>query len=179
MKSMMSQVKNCSTLFLCTLLLFAAGCKKEDQNAPEQQQPQEQTQPTDPVTPPVETIAGNVAQPDWQLPADYDMTSSLTAIVKVDLALSFKAEQLAGWQLAEGDVLAAFDGDNCLGLASPKDGLFMLYVTAPKEGNPVSLKYYSVAVKNLFIASETIVYKNDEVMGSVAQPYTPNWTVAK
>ena len=179
MKSMMSQVKNYSIIFLCTLLLFAAGCKKEDQNAPEQQQPQEQTQPTDPVTPPVETIAGNVAQPNWQLPADYDMTSSLTAIVKVDLALSFKAEQLAGWKLAEGDKLAAFDGDQCLGLASPKDGLFMLYVTAPQEGHPVSLKYYSAAVKNLFAATETIVYKNDEVLGSIAQPYTPNWVIVK
>jgi len=177
MKNMMSQVKNCSILVLCALLLLAVGCKKE-QNAPEQPQPS-QEQPDQPVTPPTETIAGNVAQPDWKAPTDYDMTSSMTAVVQVDLARSFSKEQLAGWMLAGNDMLAAFEGNTCLGVSTVQDSLFFLYITAPKEDNNLTLKYYSASVKNLFVATETLPYKNDDKIGSVAQPYTPKWSVVK
>lgn len=161
MRNMMLQVKNFKIIALCSLFLVALmGCK--GRNEPEQ----------------TKTIAGNVSKPSWTAPSDYDMTSSMTALVEVDLSLSFKADQLAGWKLSKDDLLAAFDGNTCLGVAMVKDGQFFLYITSPQEGNSVSLKYYSASVKNSFTATESVPYQNNSKLGSPADPYMPKWTVS-
>ena len=152
-------------LLLCAVLLLAAGCKKEEPNQPDQ-----------PVTPTeqTETIAGNVSNPGWAVPEPYDLSSSMTVIAKVDLALTYTEAELAGWSLNAGDMLAAFNGEQCLGVATPQDGLFYLYITPPENEGQVALKYYSAAVSNIFV-TDPIPYVNDEKLGTVAEPYTPKW----
>ena len=164
----MLQVKNCKVLALCALLLLAAGCKKDKEDEP----------PTPSST--TTSITGNVAAPSWAASEDYDMTSSMTVTTKVDLSLTYASQvKSTGWEVTADDRLAAFEGENCIGLATPEDGLFYLYVTAPKNGTTVTLKYYSAKVKNLFKAEETLTYSNDAIIGSVGEPFSPLWTVAK
>jgi hypothetical protein len=111
---------------------------------------------------------------------DYDMSSSMTVTTQVDLSLTYPAQvKSTKWTVSSDDLLAAFDGENCIGLAKATDGMFYLYVTAPKSGSAVTLKYYSASLKNLFKADETLVYSNDAIIGSVAEPFAPNWKVGK
>ena len=143
----------------CGLLLLAAGCK--EQNKPE-------------------SFAGNVAKPTWTVPADYDYTSSMTAVVKVELAAQYP-DKGADFVLDSNDLLAAFSGETCLGIASPQDGLFYLYIAAPTaNGNAaVTLRYYSAHYKNLFEAKDAFPFANDTQQGTVATPFVPMFTVVQ
>ena len=145
----------------CSLLLFAAGCK--DKNAPE-------------------SFNGNVARPTWTAPEVSDMSSSMTAVVKVDLKALYP-ETAADWQRLDNDLLAAFAGETCLGIGAWKEeaGAYWLYIAAPVTGNPssVTLRYYSAHYKNLFIAADAFPFRNDDHLGTVAQPLTPKFTVVK
>ena len=150
------------SIALCTLLLMAAGCKD----------PGKQNEP--------ESIIGTTAKPAWTAPADYDMTSSMTAVVKVDLSAVYTVEQLsaAGYKLTGEDLVAAFAGDECLGVATPKDGLFYLYICSPANGQEVTLKYYSSVLKNVLSAAP-IAFTDGSHLGSIAEPYTPQFAPAK
>ena len=75
----------------------------------------------------------------------------MTAVVKVDLKAQYP-EKASDWQLNDNDLLAAFNGETCLGVASPKEGLFFLYI-AGTEG-AVTLRYYSAHYKNFFEAKD-------------------------
>ena len=156
MKNMMLPAKSCSIL-LCALLLLAAGCKKDPKVEPE-------------------TFVSNVSRPSWTAIAVPDMTSSMTAVVKVDLKAQYP-EIAADWQLKDEDRLAAFISDNCVGVASPKEGLFFLYI-AGTEG-AVTLRYYSAHYKNLFEAKDVFPFRNDDHLGTVAEPITPAFVVVK
>ena len=173
MKNMMLPAKSCSIL-LCALLLLAAGCKKEEQNTPE-------------------TFVSDKERPTWIAVEVPDMTSSMTAVIKVDLATQYP-DQAADFVLEDNDLLAAFSGETCLGIASPQDGLFYLYITAPLSvsGNglsgeagqssvseAVSLRYYSAHYKNLFEAKDAFHFVNDDHLGTVAEPLIPTFVVVK
>ena len=157
MKNMMLPAKSCSIL-LCALLLLAAGCKKEDP----------------------ETFVSDIVRPIWTVPSDYDVTSSMTAVVKVDLKAQYP-DKAADFVLDDNDLLAAFSGETCLGTASPQDGLFFLYVAGVNEkmGNEqmVNLKYYSAHYKNLFQAKDTIPFRNETNLGTVAEPFIPHFVI--
>lgn len=144
----------------CALMLLAAGCKEK------------------PVVP--ESIIGTTERPVWTDPDDYDMSSSMTAIVKVDLSKIYSAEQLnaANYKQTAEDLVAAFTGDQCLGVAEQVDGLFFLYITAPEDGGNVTLKHYSSVLKNIFTA-QPVAFRNDQQLGTVSEPYSPAWTVVK
>ena len=150
--------KYLSIFVFCTLLLFATGC---NQNAPE-------------------SFNGDVARPTWTAPEVSDMSSSMTAVVKVDLKAQYP-ETAADFVLDDNDLLAAFSGETCLGTAQPQEGLFFLYIASPVTGNPssVTLRYYSAHYKNLFIAADAFPFRNDDHLGTVAQPLTPKFTVVK
>ena len=154
MKNMTLQAKSCS-IILCTLLLLAAGCKEK--NKPE-------------------SFVGNVERPTWTAPTDYDYTSSMTAIVKVDLKAQYP-DKAADFVLQDDDLLAAFSGETCLGIASPLEGLFFLYI-AGTEGT-VTLRYYSAHYKNLFEAKDAFPFVNDDHLGTVAEPLVPAFVVVK
>lgn len=150
-------------LVSCTLLLLAAGCKNDKDKEPET------------------TLTGNVSRPTWAVSTDYDYTSSMTAVVKVtNLNGQIVNEQIVN----ENDLLAAFIGDNCVGVASPdtQTGLFFLYITAPNEqmengqmvnDQMVNLKYYSAHYKNIFEAADAFPFQNDTNLGTIAEPFVP------
>ena len=142
----------------CSLLLFAAGCK--DKNAPE-------------------SFNGNVARPTWTAPEVSDMSSSMTAVVKVDLKAQYP-ETAADFVLDNNDLLAAFSGETCLGTAQPQEGLFFLYIAAPVTGNPssVTLRYYCAHYKNLFEAKDAFRFINDDHLGTIAEPFKPAFVCA-
>ena len=147
---MMLQERNCKVLVLCTLLLLAAGCK--DRNVP--------------VNPYV--TPGNTENPGWVINVENNMTASMTAIVKVSFAQN------------EG-TLAAFIGEDCCGIAEYKAdyGLYWLYISpAAETGGDVQLRFYSPDLKRIFDAASTFPFSNDTQLGSIAEPYTPEWTVA-
>ena len=161
MKNMMLPAKSCSIL-LCALLLFAAGCK--DKNAPE-------------------TFNGNVAAPTWTAPQASDMTSSMTAVVKVDLKVQYP-DQAADWQRSDNDRLAAFSGETCIGVGSwiEEAGVYNLYIAAPTanaNANAVTLRYYSAHYKNLFEASDAFVFHKDDRLGTPDNHLVPTFVVVK
>lgn len=146
----------------CALLLLAAGCSDEPN-----------------------TLIGEVERPSWTVPDNYDMTASMTAIVKVDLARTYP-EQVAALGdtvklINKEDELAVFADSVCLGTAELVDSLFYLYVTGPASTDEKSkgliLRYYSSALKNTFVAAERIPFRNDVHLGSVSEPYTPDFVI--
>lgn len=143
------------TWSLCTLV----GCKTKDEP---------------------ETFISDKARPTWTAPEVSDMTSSMTAVVKVDLKAQYP-DQAADFVLDSNDLIAAFSGETCLGVASPQDGLFFLYIASPVTGNPssVTLRYYSAHYKNLFEAKDAFPYRNDDHLGTPDNPFIPAFVVAK
>jgi len=148
----------------CALMLIAAGCK--DKN---------------PVEPELKPITGNTETPSWTAPESYDMTASMTAVVKVDLSQTYP-QQVAKeeWKTGEGDLLAAFSGETCVGvdtLEADRTDLFFLYIAGLNEGNneDIQLRYYSKQLKNIFTATELIPFRNDAQKGSVSEPYSPEF----
>lgn len=137
----------------CTLLLMAAGCKNKEPK----------------------TLLGNEQQPAWTVISDHDYSSSMTAVVEVDMSLSYP-KLASQWQLNDGDVMAAFMDGQCVGVTSPSDGLFFLYIAHPSNSTTdgiVTLHYYSAAVKNIFVAKEPFNFSSDTRMGSISEPYKP------
>ncbi len=137
------------TLFLCTIV----GCK--DKNAPE-------------------SFNGNVARPTWAVAANRDFTSSMTAVVKVDLAAQYP-NIAADFVLNDNDLLAAFSNETCLGVTSPDAGIFYLYIGTSVGFTPssVTLRYYSAHYKNLFEAKNAFPYVADTRQGNADEPFIP------
>jgi hypothetical protein len=90
---MMSQVGNCKKLFaLCSLFLVLCsltGCKDKGKDP--------------------ESLFGNAARPTWTVATDYDFASSMTAVIKVDLAAGYPSSA-ADFVLDDSDLVAAFSG---------------------------------------------------------------------
>jgi len=151
----MLQVKKCnlaralSFCVLCSVFCILTGCKKEE-----------------PVNPYVDP--GTTENPNW-VTGENNMTASMTAIVKVSFAQN------------EG-TLAAFMGDKCCGIATYKAdyGLYWLYISpATEAGGDAQLRFYSPDLKRIFVAKEVFPFRNDTQLGSITEPYTPEWTVAE
>ena len=152
MKNMMSLVRNCKLLLLSILLLSVAGCKK-GVNEPQ-------------------TIHGNQPRPSWVVTDESNLQSSVTATIKVT---TLNGQAIDDTMVGADDLLAAFIGEECVGIAEYKDGLFYLYLSA-EEGN-VTLRYYSAYYTNLFEVKDAFVYRNNASIGTVSEPYCPQWVV--
>ena len=108
-----------------------------------------------------------VEDPHWTLVTDYNMSMSMTVVANVYFSPN------------EG-TLAAFINDDCVGLAENIDGLYILYIAPVDEaGGDVQLRFYSPAMKRIFVATETFPFCNDTILGTPNNPYTPSWSVAK
>ena len=148
---------------LCILsgltVLFAA-CDKKNEPAPEQD------------------LHGNAARPAWTVPANPDPSISMTAVIAVQ---KLEGITLPDSVVSANDVLAAFSGETCLGIAKYEEGLFFLYIASPVTGNPssVTLRYYSAHYKNLFEAKDAFRFINDDHLGTIAEPFKPAFVVAK
>ncbi len=179
MKNMTLPAKSCRrnkfSLYsvLCILSVLAvsfAGCKKDSEKEPNNPQPQT-------------TLYGSVARPAWTAPEKFDPTSSMTAVVKVDLKAQYP-DLAADFVLNDNDLIAAFAGETCLGVAPPDEGLFYLYITLPLNSEALNseaiiLKYYSAHYKNLFEAKDAFPFKKDDILGTIANPYIPSLAVVK
>ena len=154
----------------CTLLLLAAGCKKTV-NEPDSVTPDPEPQPE------VVVLTGNVARPtDWTVSEDYDYSSSMTAVVRVDLMQQYP-DAAQDFVLTDDDLLGAFGDDGtCLGVVSPdEEGLFYLFIAGPTSvSEAVILRYWSGHYSNLFVA-EPFPFVNDGQQGSYAEPYVPDF----
>ena len=162
----MLQVKKHANIAFVLGVLFALciSCKngQNDPDAPAEHGP----------------IAGNLPKPEWTAVADYYMTSSMVAIVKVEkLNNQEMYDQIATDKEA---LLAAFAGEECLGIAQPDSdtGYFFLYICAPTQAETIQLHYYSAVYKNIFIDQDGFSFVNDAQKGSVKDPYIPSlWAV--
>ena len=159
-----------SALCSCSIvacILFATGCKENNPPDPGNNEP---------------SLYGNVSRPAWTAPAEYDYTSSLTALISVDLTIQYP-DSAQGHTIKDADMLGAFSGSKCLGVAVPDSasGMFFLYVASPssEETQSVTLRYYSAQYKNLFEAKNAFVYKNDDHLGTPASPFKPTFTLVE
>ena len=164
MKNILSPVRSFKLyVVLCTLSLctFVACDKKND--------------PT--PTPQEQDLYGNAARPTWTAPANPDPTASMTAVIEV--------QKLAGVTVPDScvganDVLAAFSGETCLGIAKYEEGLFFLYITLPTANvNTVTLRYWSAHYTNLFEAADAFPFVNDTQQGTADTPFIPAFVVTK
>ena len=148
------------TLFALVGLVFS-GCQKENITATDT-----------PGT--LGTPNGNVEKPLWSVDTNYDYSSSMTAVVEVALTLSYP--QVANnWHVDSSDMVGAFYGDKCVGVAKPTPYLFFVYITAPEVGNtePITLRYYSSILKNIFYSNVVFPFSNGSQQGTVNQPLRP------
>lgn len=143
------------TLIICLAVSLFTGCIDKPDDAP--------------VIP-----SGHVATPDWEVSPDYDYSSSMTVIAEVDLTKSYNALTPNDWRVDTADLLAAFVGEECIGVTKPVDDLFFLYITSPSQSDEeIQLRYYSVRLQNIFQASTGLHFQNGDRQGSVANPLAP------
>ena len=84
----------------------------------------------------------------------------------------------ADFLLDDDDLLGAFAGEQCLGVASLVDGYFFIYINEPEDENSfVTLRYYSAHYKNIFEAEDVFPFRNDDHIGTVAEPFIPAFVV--
>lgn len=149
---------------LIVFVIVFVSCGKDE--------PQTTSQPSDQPHIP----SSNIESPGWIVDSNYDYSASMTAVVSVDLLQSYP-EADGYWHLDNADMLAAFCGDECLGIAHPDDSLFFLFIHAPTNyaaGNGddliVSFHYYSALLKNIFVANVSYPFLNGDRIGSVLSP---------
>ena len=166
MRNMMLPVRNYKKLLLAALcslsmvlLVLFSGCKNKEQDP--------------------ETFVSDKTRPVWTAPEKSDITSSMTAVVKVDLKAQYPSIA-ADFVLNENDLLGAFAEEQCLGVAQLQEGYFFIYINSPAESSSqVTLRYYSAFYKNLFEAKDAFPFKNDDILGTIADPYIPALVVVK
>ena len=112
------------------------------------------------------------------------MPFSMTAIIRVNLSISYPQQMaaisessLSGQIPGQNDLLAAFSGDKCLGVAQYIDGLFFLYIARPPQGadQAIDIYYYSATLKNIFVAQKACTFVADDCKGSVSAPLEPSF----
>ena len=140
----------------CALLLLAAGCKNDP-----------------------ESLFGKENKPGWQKPSQYDYSSSMTAVVRIDLRSQYGTLAVEH-QVESTDVLAAFIGDKCCGVVNPTDSIFYLFVADVASNTnaterKVSLRYWSAYYRNIFIANEVFTFVNDSRLGDADHPIVPKF----
>ena len=156
MKNMTSPARSFSLLLLAAALCFAA-C--DDKNKPT-------------PTPTEQDLYGNAARPTWTVSEDYDYSSSMTAVIAVQKLNGIIVNDSV---VNKDDLLAAFVGEECRGIATYDGGLFYLFIAGP--GESVTLRYYSTRYTNLFV-TEPISFINDAQLGTTAEPYKPVFVTA-
>lgn len=117
-----------------------------------------------------QTEAGCIGgQPDWQFnPAAFETNMSLTTRLFID----------GVDQVAEGDMLAAFSGEELRGLASPTfvsgTPYFFLTIYGEGQGSPISFQYFDAALQRVANVSETLAFESNSVVGSLSEPQVLN-----
>ena len=141
---------------LISVFLFLASCGKEEGgNA------------VVPDTVP-DPMFGDITDPVWSVSTDYDYTTSMTAVIGVDLQ---GRDSL--WTIDTADRVAAFVGDECVGLVAPSGTLFFLFIVPPQhaeDGNFITLRYYSSYYHNIFHSDDVFPFVNGSQQGTASNP---------
>ena len=151
-----------SIIILIALMgLIVTGCQKENVTVSDT--------PNNPGIP-----TNNLTAPRWVVDTDYDYSSSMTAVVEVDLSLTYPRIG-DSWHIDSADMVGAFCGNQCVGVARPSGILFFVYITSPTPGNnePVTLRYYSSVLKNIFYGDVAFPFNNGDRRGTVNNPLRP------
>lgn len=124
-----------------------------------------------------ELPTGNIESTGWVVDSTYDYSASMTAVVDVDLLRSYPLIE-DYWQLDSADLLGAFCGEECLGVVSPSEGLFFLFIHAPaaygeREDHIITLRYYSAQLKNIFSGNISFPFQSGARQGSIVDPLEP------
>ena len=138
---------------MISVLLFLASCGKEEGDSVAEPNP----------------MFGNITDPAWSVSTDYDYTTSMTAVISVSLQ---GRDSL--WTIDTADCVAAFVGDECVGLAKPTGSLFFLFIVPPQHadtGNPITLRYYSSYYRNIFRSDTVFSFSNGSQQGTVSNPF--------
>lgn len=151
-----------SIIILIALMgLIVTGCQKENISAP--------------ITPDKPDIpTGILSAPNWNVRPNYDYSSSMTAVVEVDLSLTYP--QIGNnWHVDTADMVGAFCGNQCVGVARPSGILFFVYITSPNPSlnSHVTLRYYSAVLKNIFYGDVAFPFCNGDRQGTVNNPLRP------
>ena len=124
------------------------------------------------------TVSLKVAgvKPDWSVnPEDFDSNMSLVAQLQFDGDYSDDSD----------DLVAAFDGNTCVGVASPVyydryDAFFVMmdiYGNAKSVGNNISFKAWDASTGITYpevVASQSVSFQSTSVYGSMSQPVILN-----
>jgi hypothetical protein len=137
------------------------------------------TVPTNPDTIPVvvneptwtvDLTGTETTAPTWQAPAGGVYQYSMTAIIGLSDFLQSYADN--------GDIISAFIGNECRGVASPQsvDGksLFFLYIRGnASETQKITLKYYSVKNKITYTCADLMSFTQNGTYGKASEPAVP------
>lgn len=110
--------------------------------------------------------------------SNFDAYSMGNGKIHFKILIYGKGNELDGYagnaQIDTTDLLAAFAGSECIGVTKPVDNLFYLYITSPSQDNEdISLRYYSVRLRNVFQADTRFSFVNGARLGSVSEPLKP------
>ena len=151
----MKRIKKTLTISAFTFLFLLFACHKDNEPA------------SDPMH-------GTIVDPAWSVSSDYDYSNSMTAVANV-LLLQHDGNPVAGdiWTLDTADRLAAFVGNECVGVAKPNGNLFFLFIVSTHNTDvdePVSLRYYSAKLLNIFHTDTTFPFVNGSQQGTASAP---------
>lgn len=119
------------------------------------------------------SIQGNIDDPAWVVGTEYDYSSSMTAVIQVNLLMADNMPVPSDiWTTDFEDRLAAFVGDECVGVAQCDDlGRFFLFIHAPSQPyGQITLRYYSNKLHNIFNTDTSFPFVNGGQQGTAAEP---------
>lgn len=158
-------MKNTAMIIACAALFFLASCGGEEGGA-------------NPYP-----IQGNIDDPAWVVDSDYDYSNSMTAVIEVGLLMADSMPVPSDiWTTDAADRLAAFVGDECVGVAQCDDmGRFFLFIHAPSQPyGQISLRYFSHKLHNIFNTDTSFPFVNGNQQGTAAEPLQILfWTVTQ
>lgn len=129
------------------------------------------------------SIQGNIDDPAWVVGTEYDYSSSMTAVIQVNLQMADDMPVPSDiWTTDVDDRLGAFVGDECVGVASCDDlGRFFLFIHAPLQPyGQITLRYYSNKLHNIFDTDTSFPFVNGGQQGTAAEPLQiPFWAVTQ
>ena len=117
------------------------------------------------VLPVAKLLAGT---PDWSvIPSNYSYSMTITGVIYLDGVESSD----------ENDIIAAFSGNNCVGLASPVYNSLMdryfyfLMIYSNTATQVVSFKIYDASSDKIIDVEETVQFGIDKILGQIDEPW--------
>lgn len=115
-------------------------------------------------------LVENDPEPEWDMPESGIYQFSMTGILKLSDFLEGYAD--------EADEVCAFIGNECRGVVNAQtyngERLFFLYIRGNSaEREKVTLKYYSVKNKKLYVCNDLFEFEQNGTYGKISEPAIP------